>query len=412
MNRDTVRLTRYLGALLGAVYFASYLTRINFGAVLSEITRAEGVSKTDLSFVTTGLFITYGLGQLVSGWLGDHIPPHLLIASGLLLSALMNILLPLFPLSAAVALWCVNGFGQAMIWPPIVRILSMRLDERGYSRATISVSRGGSLGTILIYLAAPLLIALSGWRLVFFFCGGVALAVAVFFLAISHKMPQSEPARPAQPDAVSDGSQASANALSSGILFVLLAIMVCITLQGTLRDGVTTWMPSYISETFDLGSRISILTGVLNPLFGLACYDLTVWLYHRFIRSELACAAAIFSVGLCAALLLYLFTDASPVLSVLLSVLLAGCMHGVNLLLVCIVPRRFVSTGHVSTISGVLNFCTYIGSALSVYVIAALADRSGWHAAILAWLAVAAAGTLLCFLISGPWRSVCRKLES
>ena len=33
---------------------------------------------------------------------------------------------------------------------------------------------------------------------------------------------------------------------------LVIAIMVAIALQGMLRDGVTTWMPSYISEVFNM----------------------------------------------------------------------------------------------------------------------------------------------------------------
>ena len=46
-------------------------------------------------------------------------------------------------------------------------------------------------------------------------------------------------------------------------------VMVAIVLQGALRDGVTTWMPSFISETFHLSSEVSILSGVCLPLFAI-----------------------------------------------------------------------------------------------------------------------------------------------
>ena len=43
---------------------------------------------------------------------------------------------------------------------------------------------------------------------------------------------------------------------------MLAIIMLAIMMQGILRDGITTWMPSYISETFHLASSVSILTGI------------------------------------------------------------------------------------------------------------------------------------------------------
>lgn len=54
------------------VYFTSYLTRHNYAAALAEIVRSMGITKEQGSFAITGMFITYGLGQLLSGWLGDR----------------------------------------------------------------------------------------------------------------------------------------------------------------------------------------------------------------------------------------------------------------------------------------------------------------------------------------------------
>lgn len=51
-------------ALCAAVYFCSYLTRQNYATVLVEIIESEGVSKAAASAAITGMFITYGLGQI------------------------------------------------------------------------------------------------------------------------------------------------------------------------------------------------------------------------------------------------------------------------------------------------------------------------------------------------------------
>ena len=116
---------KFLAYICTFMYFTSYMTRLNYGAVVAEIERAEGIPKDMLSFAVTGLFITYGVGQLISGWLGDRIPPKYLMFCGLALSTAMNVLLPLNTIVAYMTvIWCINGFGQALMWPPIVKILS------------------------------------------------------------------------------------------------------------------------------------------------------------------------------------------------------------------------------------------------------------------------------------------------
>ena len=87
--------------LLAAAYFVSYLTRINFGAVIYEMVQDTGFAKAELSAAVTGAFITYGAGQFLSGWLGDRMQPKLLMLGGLLLSTSMNLLIPFCPTPAA-----------------------------------------------------------------------------------------------------------------------------------------------------------------------------------------------------------------------------------------------------------------------------------------------------------------------
>lgn len=92
------------------------------------------------------------------------------------------------------------------------------------------------------------------------------------------------------------------------------------------------------------------------------------------VRSELRLSAYQFVLAALSAGLLAAFSGASPVLSVACSTLIVGCMHGINLLLICMVPGRFKAYGNISTVSGVLNFATYVGSALSTYGFARLSE--------------------------------------
>ena len=131
---DGKKVVRMLPYLCMVLYFASYITRINYGAVISEIVRAEGLAKDAVSLAVTGLFVTYGVGQLISGFLGDRIAPKYLITGGLVLASAMNFLLPLNanPYYMLV-IWCINGLGQAFMWPPIVKLLSGYLNDKEYS---------------------------------------------------------------------------------------------------------------------------------------------------------------------------------------------------------------------------------------------------------------------------------------
>ena len=391
------------------VYFTSYVTRINYGAVVAEIIASEGIAKNAASLAVTGLFVTYGVGQLISGWLGDRISPKYLMAGGMLLATFMNLLLPLNTNPGwMLAVWCINGFGQALMWPPIVKLLTNYLSDEEYVRATVKVSWGSSLGTIAVYLAAPVCITLAGWRTVFYLaavCGliGAVLCLAGVTSVEKHAASSGTPYTPCESDSLTSRGAPSGSFGSTG-LWIVAPIFAAIALQGTLRDGVTTWMPSYIAETFNLGTSISILTGVILPVFGLFCIHASRALYVRLVKNELRLSGMMFGAAALAAGVLAVLSGASPVLSVVCSTVIVGCMHAINLMLVCVVPGKFKETGNISTVSGVLNFATYVGAALSTYGFAALSELVGWQGTIVLWFAVAFCGMAVCLFTARFWR--------
>ena len=397
--------------ILAVVYMISYMTRVNFGGLISEIVRAEGLEKSLVSICVTALFATYGTGQLFSGLLGERIQPKKLIAVGLVTSAAMNVLVTVCssPYQMAVV-WGVNGIAQSFMWPPLVKLMTELFDEQDYKTAIVRVSWGSSAGTAAIYVLGSLLIGSfsevyvfgksMGWRSVFLLCA--VLAFSMVFVVVK-TCPEIE--NSLVPEKTESGKTKKPR---GKIPFFMIFIMIAIVLIGTLRDGVTTWTPSLISETFGLPTEHSILTGVLIPVFGMISF----WVVNAInskekFKNELFLSTLIFITGSAAAALLAVFNAKSPILSVGLAAFLIGCMHGVNMLLVCIVPSRFKKYGNVSFVSGLLNFCTYVGSASATYGIAKIVEKSDWKITAVIWSVTAALGALICIFQTGKWKSFC-----
>ena len=63
---DKVQVSRMI-FLFMLTYLVSYVTRINYGAVIAEITKAEHIKNSLASLALTGSAVTYGTGQLISG---------------------------------------------------------------------------------------------------------------------------------------------------------------------------------------------------------------------------------------------------------------------------------------------------------------------------------------------------------
>lgn len=385
-----------LTMLFMITYMVSYITRINYGAVISEMETESGISRTLLSMALTGSFITYGSGQIISGILGDRFSPKKIIAIGLVATSAMNALIPLCENAyQMLSVWCVNGFAQALMWPPMVRLLTFHLTPEDYKRSVTKVSWGISFGTIAVYLIAPMLISLFHWKAMFLFsasCGVLMLLVWLKFCPDVEKATVSAPT-------------AAAKAQPTGKFFtpILFAVLFAAMLQGLLRDGATTWMPTYIADTYNIGNAAAILSGVILPLFGLLCYQITLHLYTTKFKNPLTCTTVIFACGMISAFALFLFTGKNAFLSVLFSALMTGSMHGTNMIITTMLPPFFQKRGSISTVSGIINSTVYVGSAISTYGVALLSETYGWSVTMFTWFLVAAVGTAICFAISKPW---------
>lgn len=167
-----------------------------------------------------------------------------------------------------------------------------------------------------------------------------------------------------------------------------------------LREGITTWMPSFISESFHLSSSISILTGVILPLFSILIYNVTGVIYEKAVPNAIRLSALLF---LAAAGVMTCAMTSSAALSAVLAAVIVGSMRGISLMMTCMVPPVFACHGKVSFISGLLNASTYAGSALSSCGIAFFAERFGWSSTVYLWSFIALAGALLCFSITRKW---------
>jgi len=289
-----------------------------------------------------------------------------------------------------------------MMWPPMVKILTQYLGSEQYKRNCVKISWSSSLGTIAVYLFAPFIIGASGWKGVFFYSGIAAAIMTVILLVSIGRITSHTEDVEEEVQAISDKVKNTSGI--KPILPVLAIAAVGIILQGILRDGITTWMPTYISDTYNLGSRVAILTGVVLPIFSIICHQLASVIYTSFIRNEFICSAVIFAVAFVASAILTASGSTSAVLSVILSAVVTGCMHGVNLILICMIPAYFEKYGKVSLISGFLNSCTYIGAAISTYGMAVVSDNFGWNATIAMWAVVALVGVIVCISGSRKWK--------
>ena len=389
------------------VYFISYVTRLNFSASMSEIIQIGLLTEAAAGLIGTMLFITYGVGQLISGALGDKIPPQTLILFGLLSTSASNIMFPFFSQTWILCLiWGVNGFAQAMLWPPMVKLLAAYLKGESYSKGTFWVISASQLATVAIYLLVPLCIRYIGWESIFIVSSALAAVVSFLWAFGFHRL--EKVLLPGNRKCSVENKAASFKGIfiSSGLFLIVIAIVML----GILRGGITSWMPMFMGEVFHLSTEISILSTVWLPIFSIVCIYFAECLFRKLFNNEVVEAMFFFGIALISCLILNIFSNA--VVSIICAASITGCMHAVNLMLVGYVPGRFKKYGKVSLVSGITNSFTYIGSAASSFGFAFIATAYGWKILTFVWLGVCIIA--LIFLISAVsfWRKQLRKEDN
>ena len=398
------RIESLLVVICSFVYFVSYFSRKSFAAVMAGMISENVIDMVDGGFIGMGLFICYGAGQLISGYLGDKIKPRYLIMLGVGVTCICNLLMPLVSSPALmVVAWSVNGLAQAMLWPPIVKLLSENLDGESFVRANLVVTAAAHVATILLYLFVPVCLEFFDWETVFFTASALALLSVPAFALIMKK---------AIAGGVRDGVEARTDKKTSqkgdGYASLLLRsgiipVFLCIIMMGFLRDGIESWLPTLYSQAFDREASESTLISVVLPIFSIIMVSVTTAIHKkRFFANEVR-SSLVFFLG-CAVVGLPLYfiigIDAlwARILSLVLTMLISGAMHGCNFMLISCLPGRFARVHRSATTSGFCNAFVYIGAALSMYGIAAIAENLGWNATILSWVVIAMVGAVFCVI--------------
>ncbi|MBQ7397968.1 MAG: MFS transporter [Clostridia bacterium] len=413
-----------ISVLFCLLYFTSYMTRKSFSAVKLGIPDSV-LTDVQIGYIGSALFFTYGAGQIVSGLLGDRIDPRKLIFCGLGVTTLCNAAFPFVTsVPLLIVLWAINGFAQALFWPPIVKLMTIYLKGERYTKAVMSVSMAAQIALLAVYASAALFVSLTAWKGMFALSCALAIITGIGlvfgFRTLERRHPNAvrdaltgKTVEPIDAPDASDAQPAPKKEglwriiLSSGLLFVF----VMTATVGFLRDGIEEWMSTYLYTTFTLEADLSTLMNLFMPVFGLFCVRMAAVLHLRIIKDEMREVTVLMSICAAATLALGLFHTLHPVFSIVMIVLSVGCIHAANTSLTCYLPARFVKSGRVSTVSGLVNAFTYVGSTIATSAVPWLVQTTSWQATILSWCAVGLACLAACVLIGRTWKRFLKQNE-
>lgn len=399
--------SKLIVAALWLVYSASYFIRTCYAASIASIV-GEGIyDKGEVGLIGTAFFVCYGVGQLISGLIGDKVNPFVMIVFGASAGAVSCFCMAFTDrLIFMLAVWALNGFFQSMLWSPILRIFSETIDKILQKKAILNIALSLPVGTICAYLASTVIIKYLNWKYVFV-CGGICiLLAAVLVLVVTLCFKKDITVTEIQPNIFQNQQsiKSEKSLLSLAMMSGLFLIMLPSFLHGMMRDGITNWVPTMITETYGVSASFSVFLTIVLPVFNAFGAYAVAPIYKKLGENEMKTAGVTGMIAL-VPLVIMLFNNRLPVYAmIVLLALTTSVMYALNYLIISLVPVRFSKYSCTSSVSGILNSAAHIGCALSSYGFGAVSEKAGWNAVIVIWIVSAFLTSAFSFLSSRKWK--------
>lgn len=398
---------RDLFLLCWAAYFSTYICRLNFSAVMPELSGGNVFSSSQIAAVSSAFFISYGLGQFVSGVLGDKLNTRLMIFLGLTVSSVSNIMIFFFfnSFPILITLWAINGIVQSLVWSPVLKTASIYFDKSDKEKFGIDISTTVPLGTLASYAVSLVTLIFLPWKYVFLTCGLCELIFAVIWITGTKSL--FKKLKPITYNNLNTENVKVMNfkstlklMLSSGVFIMLIPIAI----QGTLKDSVTQWIPTFFSGNFGSATSFSLALTMILPIINVTGAYFAKAL-NKKINNELTTSVIFFCISAVFLLILKLFGSNSMVISLVCMAAVTNCMFAINVMLITMVPLWFNKSGRVSTIGGALNAMAYIGcGALNIIAGKILENGSDWNLLFIMWLVLAIIAAALSAICIPMWK--------
>ena len=380
-------------------YTVAYIGRLNLNAYIEPMRDQLGFSKTELGLVSSFFFISYGIGQLVHGILSKKYNTRYSIAIALIGSAAVNVLMTFCTDAVSMKfVWFFNGVFQSILWSSVIKTLSERLPDEKLSRAVVIISTPPALGTFLVYgLSAMLSSMKANYKFIFFIpalllviIGGIWFAGLGKSTLIYEKNSKSE-------------DKKQSRKIKYTPVFITGAILVLFTAvaNGFIKDGVTTWMPSILKESYGLKESLSILATVVLPLIAVSGAVLSTTIHKRLKNTSALNGIFYFTEAVALALVILTSKSSvlkSPVLLISLFGVSAMLMSAVNNVITSIIPLYMRDKMDSGLLAGVLDTFCYVGSTMSTGLLGFIADRNSWSDVFICLFIFGIAACMLSFI--------------
>jgi MFS family permease len=393
--------------LLCAMYFITYVDRVNVSTAAAQFGAELHLSHTQVGFVFSAFAYPYLVFQIIGGWVGDRFGPRRTLAVCAVIWAGATVMTGLAGgFVSLIVARLLLGLGEGATFPTATRAMSnwMPADQRGFAQGTThAASRIGNA------VAPPLIVWLmvaTSWRGAFIVTGIFSFLWALVWIFYFRDNPREH-------RGITEGECATLDSYSGvkqrtpvpwgpllGRMAPVTAVYFC---YGWVLWLFLGWIPQYFLHNYHMQLGKSALfasgvffAGVLGDWLGGSVTD------RILRRSKNLRMARNVMVGVC--MLLTLLSLAPIMLVSNISITLAAlCLSGgfffneMTIGPMWAVPMD-IAPKHAGTASGIMNSGSALAAIISPVVGGWLIDRTGnWNLPFIVSMVLMAVGIVLSF---------------
>ncbi|CAD7694789.1 unnamed protein product [Ostreobium quekettii] len=411
------RIIVFAGIIIG--YSCYYLTRnsLGFAAPVMVADKSLNMDITKIGALTSIFPIFYGFSKFASGVLGARTPAHILLGSGLIATAAVNIC---FGFGTSLAwfsvFWAMNGLLQGLGGPCCARVLTnwWASGERGtyWGMWNIAHNVGGFLAPIIVGTVATKF----GWRWGLWTPGiiGVIVGCAVLFAVQDNPTAVGYPAveeTVQEPKAEENGKPSNKPSLLDLLVQNVLknpyiwGMALTYFFIYVIRQGVTSWFVFYLitaKGVGDAGSAAVRVSGMeLGGLVGsLIAGRFSDWMILHAKPGQGAVGKRVqvvmmYTVGVAIALFAFWSLPGHLAWLQWVNVFMVGFFLYGPQMLIGLCGAELVGPESVGASEGFLGWVAYLGAANAGIPLSIIVKSFGWSYYFAALIAACGCALLL-----------------
>lgn len=392
-------------ALCWIVYTCSYIGKLGYSANIAQIESLYGILHAEAGMVSTFFFFAYGAGQIFNGLFCRKYNLRFVVFGALIVSTLCNLGVGIAPdFSILKYLWLLNGAALSVLWPSLIRLLGESLDKKDSTRAVVVMGTTVATGTLLIYGLSALFVAFGSFKTVFFIAATLLPLVALVWLIAYPKLVQ----KPQTEVAEEKKRAGTKKPLERGLLISVCIMALFAVVNNLVKDGLTTWVPTILIETYELPDSISILLTLLLPMLAIFGTMVATAIHKKIENFVALCVVLFLAAAALIGLVIALLSTGVFVVTIASFSLVSCLMAGVNNVITSMAPLFWKEKINSGLLAGILNGFCYVGSTISSYGLGSVADGLGWNGVFwllfvlcLAVVAIGVVYVVVCKLVEG-----------